>query len=385
MRLKILVSMMIVTLALTLSGCGGGGSSSESHTVSGVASKGLIKNGTNNVKVYALTSDGTKGALLATTSTGPSGEYSAGLGSYGGAVLVEVSGTYSDEATGQPVTISADRPLRAACDQVTGNVTVAVTPLTELAVQRAGAALTGEKIRQANAEVSAFFHLDIIGIKPVEATEAVLSGASQAQRNYTLALAAISQMATGATADAVFAVLATIQTDNDPSKTAAQFSKALDAFTVNSYNKTGVTSSTIPVELVNVGSGTAVLKLAVSGGGGNISGIELVLDLPSGVTLVADADGSVSASVLSVVGSAAGNVLTAAKYSAASGAVPGKLHLALVSSGGLADGEFIVLSCAVAPGVTPTFTSALLESGVRVVNASGTEIGAATVTLNAAP
>lgn len=385
MKLKNLVVMTIATLALALSGCGGGGGvqTPVSNTVSGVASKGLIKNGTNNVKVYALNSDGSKGTLLATASTGANGEYAAGVGSWAGAVLVEVSGTYSDEATGQPVTISADKPLRAAYDNVAGSVTVAVTPLTELAVQKAGSALTKEKIKKANAEVSTFFNVDIIATKPVDAVEATLSGATQAQKNYTLALAAVSQMATGGTADAVFSVLTTIQTDNDPAKTAAQFTQALNDFTVNSNNQTGVTPATIPAELVNVGSTTALVSLSVSGVSENVYGVNLTLDLPSGVTLVAGADGSVSPSLLSLVVPAAGSSVISGKYTAASGSTPGKLQIALISSGGFAPGAFVTVACAVAQGVTPTFSSSLLESGAMVVNANGSEIGGATLTLNA--
>lgn len=382
MRVKTLVSMMIVTMALALSGCGGG-FSPVNNTVSGVASKGLIRNGVNNVKIYALNSDGTKGTLLVTTSTGANGEYSASLGSYAGAVLVEVSGTYTDEATGQPVTISPDKPLRAACDNVAGNVTVAVTPLTELAVEQAGSLLTKDQIKQANAAVSTLFNLDIVATKPVAAEATALSSASQAQKNYTLALATISQMANSATADAVFAVISQIRTGSDPSVTAAQFTQALVDFTVNSNNETGVTSSTIPTGLLNVGSSTAVVNLSVSGVSGNIYGVDLTLDLPAGVTVLADANGSVSASVLLAGGLAAGNSLTFAKYTAASGTIPGKVHLALISGSGFSAGQFIALTCVVAPGVTPTFGNSLIESGAQVVNAQGTDMSGATVALNA--
>lgn len=384
MKMRMLVSMIIAVASLTLSGCGGGGGGAA-HTVSGVASKGLIKNGTNNVKVFALNSDGTKGALLATTSTGANGDYTANLGGYTGAVLVEVSGTYSDEATGQPVTIAADKPLRAAFDNVTGDATVAVTPLTELAVQKAGAALTKDNIKAANTAVSAFFNVDVIATKPVDASATALgaSGVTADQKNYTLALAAVSQMANSGTADAVYAVLTKIQTDNDPSKTAAQFNLALNDFAVNDKNKTGVTSSTLPVELVNVGAKTALVKLSISGITGNIYGVDLTLDLPAGVTVAADADGAVSPSILKAVGTAAASAFTAAKYTAASGATRGKLHLALANTSGFTAGEFVDVSCAVAQGVTPTFGNGLLEPGIQVKDANGVNLGTGTVTLSA--
>jgi hypothetical protein len=115
----------------------------------------------------------------------------------------------------------------------------------------------------------------------------------------------------------------------------------------------------------------------------NIYGVNVTLDLPSGVTVLADANGSVSASVLLAGGAAAGNSLTSAMYTAASGTTPGKVHLALISTTGFSAGHFLAVTCIVAPGVTPTFGSSLLEPGAHVVNANGTDISGATVTLNA--
>jgi len=115
---------------------------------------------------------------------------------------------------------------------------------------------------------------------------------------------------------------------------------------------------------------------------GNVNGVDLVLDLPSGVSVAADADGNIYASVLAAVGPAAGNSLTAAKYTAASGSAPGKVHIGLASSAGFAVGEFIALRCAVAQGATPTFSSSLLEPGAILTDANGAAAHGA-VTLNA--
>src|SRR6516165_1975831 len=106
-----------LALLMTLAGCGGGSSGngpapSSKVTVSGVASKGLIKNGT--VKVYSATSNATKGALLATAATDSSGHYSAEVTNYAGPIIVEATGSYLDEATGQTRTIDSTAPLRAA-------------------------------------------------------------------------------------------------------------------------------------------------------------------------------------------------------------------------------------------------------------------------------
>jgi len=392
MRLKTLIGMMIVAMTMTLSGCGGGGGGggAATTTVSGVASKGLIKNGVNNVKVFALGSNGAKGTLLATTSTGASGEYSANVGTYAGLVLVEVSGTYTDEATGQPVTIAADKPLRAACSNETGNVTVAVTPLTELAVQNAEAAgaLTLVNITAANAAVSTLFNLDVIATMPVAPEATALSGATKAQKEYTLALAAISQMAGTNSAAAVFSVIDGMKTDIQANSTltttAAQFVQALNDFAANGNNNTGVTSSTLPAELINVGSKTAVVTLSISGVSAAVYGVDVTVDLPSGVTVAAGTNGSVAAPILSVTGAAEGSYASA-QYIPASGGVPAKLHIAVANGNGFTPGAFVTIACSVAQGVTPNFSNALVEPAAEVVGALGVPLSTAAVTLSAAP
>jgi hypothetical protein len=383
MRIRLIAGLLLSAAALILAGCGGGGGTTQANSsVSGVASKGLITNGSNNVKIYALNSDGTTGSLLKTTSTGANGEYSADLGSYRGAVLVEVSGTYTDEATGQPVTISANKPLRAALDAVNGSATVAVTPLTELAVQKAGSSLTSQNIKAANAEVSTLFNLDVVATTPVAPVAAALTGATAAQKNYTLALAAISQTANSNSPDAVYNVISAMKSDLDANNalttTASQFTQALQDFAANDNNQTGVTASTIPASLLNVGAKTAVLTFAVAGITKGY-GVDVTLDLPAGVTVVADATGSVSPSVI-----AAGDALLVAKYTAASGGTPGKVHIALVSSAGFGAGEVLTLTCGIAQGASATFDASLLEPGTKVADASGATIGGASLTLSAA-
>ena len=384
MRFRTLIGMMIATTAITLTGCGGGGSATT--TVSGVASKGLIKNGVNNVKIYAVDATGAKGALLATASTGDKGDYAANLGNYKGSVLVEASGAYTDEATGLTVTIAADKPLRAAL-YAAGTATAAVTPLTELAVRKAQAAgaLTGANIEAANAAVSTLFNVDVVATRPVAPEAAALSDADAAQKKYTLALAALSQMANSNSADAVFSVIDSFETDIQANSalttTATQFVKALNDFTVNGNNNTGVTASTLPVELINVGARTAVVTLGISGTTATVYGVDVVVDLPSGVTVAADANGAVAAPIITATGAAAGSYASA-KYTPASGAVPGKLHIAVASGSGFAPGAFVTVACSVAEGATPTFGDALVEQGAQVAGASGVVLSAAAVTLS---
>src|SRR3954465_2898009 len=96
MKINTLTTMIAGALILTgLTGCGGGGGSTPTTQVppgntaiKGTASAGIVYPGT--VNVYAVDSSGTKGALLAgPVSTTIDGTYSAALGGYSGAILVE--------------------------------------------------------------------------------------------------------------------------------------------------------------------------------------------------------------------------------------------------------------------------------------------------------
>src|SRR5919108_5016260 len=122
-------------------GCGGGGG--EETVVTGMASKGPIRNGT--VKVYAIR-DGVedRSAPVGEVQTDNGGNYSIYVGSYKGPILVEVTGgSYTDEVSGARVDLTV--PLRAMSSDASNKVKmVAVTPLTELAYKKAkgGGALT---------------------------------------------------------------------------------------------------------------------------------------------------------------------------------------------------------------------------------------------------
>ena len=163
------------------------------NTISGVASKGPISGG--HVEVFSLLSDGTKSTLLKTATTGTDGSFNAGVGNYSGAVLVEVSGgTYIDEATGLEV---SNTLMRAAIPSVSGQISVTVTPLTELAVAYAesNGGLTADNITTSNTFVSNLFGgVDIIATEPVDVLTTPKNNATQDEIDYGLMLAAISQM-----------------------------------------------------------------------------------------------------------------------------------------------------------------------------------------------
>lgn len=229
----------VMLTMLTACGGGGGSTGSVSTSVSGVASKGPIKDG--EVTVYAVDAiTGQKGKILGTDMTDDQGNYSVDLKGYTGNVLVEVvNGTYIDEAN--PTGPRKDNvKLQAALPEVTGQVTVAVTPLTELAVKMAGTNLTKTEIQKANALVGIMAGgIDIIGTKPANA--AASAGTTIDDTKYGLMLAAISVMSQGSSVDNVLAALETDFADGALDTKAAELKTALQNFIADpSLNKTDV-------------------------------------------------------------------------------------------------------------------------------------------------
>lgn len=228
-----------------LSSCGGGATNSTNPvpvatSIAGVASKGPVKNG--DVTVWALRNDGTRGSVLAKgIKTLPDGSYSADIGDYNGNILVEVTGgTYQDEATGTETMLSI--PLRAALAGAKGNVTLAVTPLTELAVRRAGDRLTKASIDEANAIMGIMAGgISISAARPVDASKS--AGKLVDDSQYGLMLAAISQMSLnkGWTLDRVLEYIREDLDDGVAQSAAADLKASLQDFIAGSNNKSEVT------------------------------------------------------------------------------------------------------------------------------------------------
>ena len=266
--MKTLKAMAIILLpAVFFSACGGGGGGSDSSggngggtsggttsAISGVASKGPISGGT--VKVYALNSDGSQGNLLGTTTTAADGQYSVNLGVFTGNVLVEITGgTYKDEATGNTMPMNT-LTLRAALTGVSGSASVAVTPLTEMAVSKAGT-LTKANIDAANSLISSMVGgIDIVGTMPVDVTTVSATTATKAQKEYSLMLATVSQMAkdSGKSVSDVLTAFKSDISDGKIDDTSVIIS--LGAFLVSSNNATGLTSlsdTTLATSILSAG------------------------------------------------------------------------------------------------------------------------------------
>lgn len=253
-QFKTLLSMALIGIFMVGCGSSGGNTSTEIEKkdcdgveciaktllISGTASLGPINGG--NVNVYALNSDGSKGSLVGSTTTAATGSYSVDIGSYTGNVLVEViGGSYTDEATGTSVVNTVT--IGAALANVSDSVSIAVTPITEIAVQTAGA-LTSDNITAANALLSALVGVDIVGTMPSDVTKDPLTS-NVDQITYGLMLASISQMSKDNNED-VIATIAAIKddlTDNKLDTTGNNLLSALNTFYTNSNNKTGVSNA----------------------------------------------------------------------------------------------------------------------------------------------
>lgn len=384
--------LMAVVMVCALTACGGGGGGGNATpvaktVVSGIATKGpFAKDST--VSVFSVL-NGTKGALITQAKvTDDNGSYSADLGSYSGAIIVEVSGSYRDEATGNIVTVQPTAPIRAALPLVQGAVSLPVTPLTELAVQKTGGMLTADAITAANALVSSAFKVDITNTLPVVPTAAALTTTTQAQKDYTLALAAVSQMASVVTGsndtEKLNTVLTTltqeISSTGMSANAAANFQTALSDFVnpANPNNLTGINTTTT-TNLVNVGTLSKNYTLALQGNLSNITvkGIQFDLELPAGVTVNIDvADSAVLDNSLGKASGATVDALLVGKYSA------GSLAIGYMANSAINAGSFATLTCNIPAGATLPASSAFFVKNLRVVNEKGVSVEGATVIVN---
>lgn len=252
---KTVLFLVVLLVCISLSACSGGGGTDSSPStdnttdtgsasLTGVASKGLLNGAT--ITVYALDDSGNQGEVIGTATTDATGAYSVSIGSYTGNILVVATGgAYVDEATGSNTPNTAT--LRAAVTGVSGSVSVAVTPFTEIAVQLAGT-LAQSSIDQANTIVSNILGgTDIITTMPADVLSSSSASGSTDSKNYGLALAAVSQMVANGSASSVADAITGITTDLSDSQlntTGADLLASLAEFIDSAYNQTGVAGST---------------------------------------------------------------------------------------------------------------------------------------------
>jgi hypothetical protein len=199
-------------LALSLAGCGGGGGGGGSGsvvtppppvsgTVSGTAIKGPVNGAT--VTAYGI-SNGTMGAKIASSSTDAQGNFSLAMGTYAGAVMLQMTGgTFTDEASGSNMSMLSGDVMTAMLPTMTAGATLSgiqMTPLTSMAqsmAQRLSGGMTDANITAANTNVGKHFMVtDILHNVPMNPlTSGSGNSATQDQINYGMALAGMSQYA----------------------------------------------------------------------------------------------------------------------------------------------------------------------------------------------
>jgi hypothetical protein len=380
-----------------LSGCGVGGFQGPDNTegsaspdaqldrVGGYVSLGPVDGG--QVSIYSLNSNGSQGQLLKTTVTNGFGLYSSSVATTGPSLYVATGGSYTDEATGNTMTIPTATPLRAAMDTVSPTMSISITPLTELAVEQASPVLIASNIASANQLVSSLFKFDILATQPLAPTadNFALTTTTQAQKDYTLALAGISQMAAdyySGNGGGLAGVLGAMNYDLTnyktlSSATALQFTTSLSNFLASPNNQTGV-SNINATNLVNAGGQSLTLSLVTTGplpAGVSIYGVYLQLTLPAGVTIrVSDfTTNQVNSLVLYSSGLAPASLYATGYYTPAAGGQPATINVAVPSAAGWPLGEFATVICDLPPG--SSFTSAnFTVSQVEVVDLNGEPI-----------
>jgi hypothetical protein len=211
----------VIALALALSGCGGGGGADApaagappapvaQRDIQGTAAKGLIKGA--RVSVHALDAQGVRAtAALATAVTVADGTYKLQVPLTVRAFVIEVSAApgavMADEVSGTDIALPEGMKLRnvvTLAENATGTYTGTVSPLTEMVArtaQDADGKLPPQAVAQAKTSVRTLLGFDPETVRPVNSNSDAAASASEDEKNQSLALAAISKMASTQTAD----------------------------------------------------------------------------------------------------------------------------------------------------------------------------------------
>ena len=180
---------------------GAGGTVSPHGTMTGTAFMGAMSAGT--VTAYSVMS-GTMGPMIGTSSVDASGHFSIPLGAYAGTVMLQMTGgTFMDPANGTTMTMQSGDVMTNCFPSVTAGSTttgVQITPITSMAqmmAQYMSGGMTSPNAGAANTAVGNYFMAgDILMTSPMDPSmTGSASGATQAQKNYGMSIAAMSQYA----------------------------------------------------------------------------------------------------------------------------------------------------------------------------------------------
>lgn len=206
MTIRISTLATLVGSSLFLVACGGGAGGAgappaAAGSIAGTVVKGPV--GGAAIAAFAI-SGGTMGAQVGGGTTDPAGNFTISIGGYSGPIMLQASGgTYTDEATGAPMTMQPADVMACAIPSVAAGSTTAgvqITPLTSMAharVHHMAGGITPASIASANAAVGAYFSVgDILHTVPMNPMVAGSgAGATQGSRNYGMTIAAMSQYA----------------------------------------------------------------------------------------------------------------------------------------------------------------------------------------------
>lgn len=186
----------------------GGGPVVVNAMVSGTVFNGQVNQAT--VKAFAI-NNGVMGAQITSVATDGQGNFSLPLGSYTGAVMLQMSGgTYIDAAIGVPATMAASDTMSAVLPTVASGANVTgiwVTPLTSMAQNRAQAlsgGMSDANIAAANTAVGNYFDVtasnmgDILHTQPINLRitgAGTVTGVTQNMKDYGASIAAMSEYA----------------------------------------------------------------------------------------------------------------------------------------------------------------------------------------------
>lgn len=370
--------VLILSLALiSLIGCRHKTEPAPPSTlITGVASAGPINFGL--VTAYAIRS----GAVDTTSPLGqeptdPSGNFAVNVGTYEGPVVLRVTGgTFTDESSGALVSLKT--PLRALISNATttGLNRVAVTPLTELAAVKTVSAgnITAQAIDDANAEIASFFNLnDIITTLPN------VAGTGD-EKKYAVFLGVFSQFVNNnkkgdeTLDDALSRLMAIISDDMGveggvSTATMIGINTSISDFESSGKNTTGVSATPLIIPT----SVSLKLKLSSSTTTTTIGAVDVTVDFPDGITVVADTvSGETGTGVVSITGDAGKGGSSVAKFTAASTGTPAQLHITLINTNGFGVGDFATIKVDRDPGGSfPTSPAAFSISSATVEELSG--------------
>lgn len=194
---QIFVSVAVISLAFF--GCSkkSEDSSSLSSIISGMASLGPVDGGT--VSAYKLLTDGTQGDLVSTATTNSTGAFSISIPQDAGPVMLSITGgSYVEESSGQTVSLTGES-LRVMIDDPAVQTTASITPLTEMAAERAKKLYAQgidieSAIATANDEIEAAAGISSLYTMPANPNSTISDPNSDASK-YALFLAGMSRMA----------------------------------------------------------------------------------------------------------------------------------------------------------------------------------------------